>query len=83
MELLEAARRILDARSKKLDYVAPAEIDEAIILVVRLGHGLPAEQVPIEACTVLGFSRVTAGMRSKRYVFKRCSVPDGSARSKI
>ena len=58
-------RSNIDNRSRKLELIAPAEIRAAIDLVVRHAHGIPAEEVPNETCTLLGFSRTTSDMASQ------------------
>nr|WP_304188973.1 DUF3320 domain-containing protein [Rhodothermus marinus]MBO2492354.1 DUF3320 domain-containing protein [Rhodothermus marinus] len=56
-------RSSMDAQYKKLELIAPEEIDTALELVVLLSHGSRWEELPNEACRLLGFSRVTADMR--------------------
>ncbi|ARA93107.1 hypothetical protein AWN76_007990 [Rhodothermaceae bacterium RA] len=56
-------RSNLDPQYKKLELVAPDEIDAAIEQVVFLSHGSVEEDLPNEACNLLGFSRVTVEMR--------------------
>ena len=58
-------RSKIDNRSRKLELIAPTEIRAAIDLVVRHAHGIPAEEVPSETCTLLGFSRTTSDMASQ------------------
>lgn len=75
-------RSTVEARSKKLDYVAPQELDAAIMLVVRLAHGISAEAIPPEACALLGFSRVTSAMRARVDTQVRQLVDDGALQQK-
>jgi hypothetical protein len=48
---------------KKLEYVAPMEISAAIERVIRVSFGMSIDEVPIAACRLLGFARVTEDMR--------------------
>jgi very-short-patch-repair endonuclease len=52
------------AQTKKLEYVSPSEICAAVEHVVREGFGMPADDIPIAVCRLLGFSRVSEEMRS-------------------
>ncbi len=52
------------ALTKKLEYVSPSEICAAVEHVVREGFGMPADDIPIAVCRLLGFSRVSEEMRS-------------------
>jgi len=57
-------RSMLDSRSRKLEYVAPEEIDEAIVRVVEVSVGINAEFIPSSACKLLGFARTSVEMAS-------------------
>lgn len=57
-------RSNLPPASKRLEWVAPEEIDLAIQQVVRKSYGMTDEQVPQAACGLLGFDRVSDDMRS-------------------
>jgi Protein of unknown function (DUF3320) len=51
-------------QTKKLEYVAPEEICAAIEHAVLTGFGMPPEDIPVAACRLLGFARVSEEMRS-------------------
>ena len=57
-------RSDFDPNVKKLERVAPSEIDAAVERVVRHAHGATAEEIPSAVCTLLGFARVTMDMRT-------------------
>ena len=49
---------------KKLEYVSPEEICSAIEHVVLTGFGMSPDEIPVAACRLLGFARVSEEMRS-------------------
>jgi very-short-patch-repair endonuclease len=49
---------------KKLEYIAPEEIQAAIELAIQESFGMNKCDVPSAACHLLGFARVTEDMRS-------------------
>jgi very-short-patch-repair endonuclease len=49
---------------KKLEYVSSEEICAAIEHVVLTGFGMPPDDIPVAACRLLGFARVSEEMRS-------------------
>lgn len=49
---------------KKLEYVSPEEICAAIEHVVLNEFGMPPDDIPVAACRLLGFARVSEEMRS-------------------
>jgi very-short-patch-repair endonuclease len=53
----------LPAQSKKLEYIAPEEIQAAIESALEESFGMNKCDVPTAACRLLGFSRVTEDMR--------------------
>lgn len=55
-------RSDLPAAVKKLELIAPEEIELAIERVVRESYGMTEDQVPQTACGLLGFGRVTEEM---------------------
>ena len=57
-------RSDLPAASRKLELIAPEEIELAIIEVIKASYGIPREDIPSEVCSVFGFQRVTEAMRS-------------------
>jgi hypothetical protein len=57
-------RSNLPPQSKKLDYVAPEEIDAAIKMSVIESFGMKVDEVATSACRLLGFARVTEDMRA-------------------
>jgi len=65
-------RSDLDSAEKKIEWVPPEEIDEAISRVAWLGLGMSEEDVTREAAKVLGFKRVGPKVSSqiKRVVDK-------------
>ena len=57
-------RSDLPAASRKLELIAPEEIELAIIEVVKTSYGIPREDIPSEVCALFGFQRMTKSMRS-------------------
>jgi hypothetical protein len=57
-------RSTLDSRSRKLEYVAPEEIGEAILRVVEASVGINAEFIASSTCKLLGFARTSVEMAS-------------------
>ncbi len=58
------SRAKLPANMRKLDKVAPEEIEQAILLVARESYGVERDAVPASVCEKLGFGRVTEEMRN-------------------
>lgn len=58
------SRAKLPANMRKLDKVAPEEIEQAILLVARESYGVERDAVPASVCEKLGFGRVTEDMRN-------------------
>jgi hypothetical protein len=57
-------RSDLPQSAKKIEYVAPEEIHAAIEQAIRESYGVANDEVPIRACRLLGFFRVTDKMRA-------------------
>ena len=57
-------RSSLPVSSRKLDLVAPEEIDAAILKVVQQSCGMNPDEVPGAVCRLLGFARVTDDMKN-------------------
>ena len=57
-------RSELPPQIKKLEYVSPEEICAAIEHVVLTGFGMPSDDIPVAACRLLGFARVSDEMRT-------------------
>ena len=57
----EVAPQNPDARteSKRLEYVAPSEIGEAVLMVARHSYGIDKQELVGETTRLLGFSRTT------------------------
>jgi hypothetical protein len=53
-------RSLLDPASKKIEYVAPEEIAQAIYSVVQSAFSLSREDVSVSASRILGFQRLVA-----------------------
>ena len=58
-------RSALPPGARKLDLVAPEELEAAVLAVVAGSLGMPADEVPPAACRLLGFPRTTDEMRSR------------------
>lgn len=56
-------RERLEASERKIEWVAPEEIDAALLEVVRLGFSMDAEAAIAGALEMLGFGRVTSRMK--------------------
>jgi hypothetical protein len=56
-------RRNLPNSSKKINYIAPEEIEEAIILVVTDSIGIPQEEAISEVARILGYTRTSEKIR--------------------
>jgi len=57
-------RSDLPQSAKKIEYVAPEEIQAAIERVIQDSYGLAPDEVASYACRLLGFSRITDEMRA-------------------
>lgn len=58
------SRAKLPASMRKLDRVAPEEIEQAILLVARESYGVERDALPASVCEKLGFGRITEEMRN-------------------
>ena len=58
------SRAKLPANMRKLDRVAPEEIEQAILLVARESYGVERDALPASVCEKLGFGRITEEMRN-------------------
>lgn len=56
-------RSHLPAASRKLELVAPEEIQKAVLVVISESYGMPAADVPVAVCRRLGFAQTTDDMR--------------------
>lgn len=61
--LTARSRVALPPQYKKLEYVHDEEIQEAIMFAVRHYYGIGEDEVCVEVLKLLGFERVTTGMR--------------------
>jgi very-short-patch-repair endonuclease len=57
-------RSALPNASRKLELVAPEEIEEAVLLVARASMGIDIDDVPTAVCRLVGFARTTEEMTS-------------------
>jgi very-short-patch-repair endonuclease len=57
------SREALEPTERKIELVAPEEIDAALLEVVRLGFSLGSEAAIVGALEMLGFGRVTSRMK--------------------
>lgn len=62
---------------KKLEFVASDEISAAIEHAVRASFGMGIEEVPVAACRLLGFARVTEEMRAAVRVCAETMIAQG------
>lgn len=58
------SRAKLPANLRRLDKVAPEEIEQAILLVARESYGIERDVLPAAVCEKLGFGRITEEMRN-------------------
>jgi very-short-patch-repair endonuclease len=58
------SRAKLPANMRKLDRIAPEEIEQAILLVARESYGIERDVLPVAVCEKLGFGRITEEMRN-------------------
>ena len=58
-------RSILPNGSRRLEFVAPEEIQRAIVDAVEVARGMNPDEVPTAVCRVFGFARVTDDMKSE------------------
>ena len=58
-------RSAFSPQDKKIEWVAPEELDAAIRFVLQASHGADREEVLREAGRILGFSRTTANIASR------------------
>ncbi len=54
----------LPAASRKLDLIAPEEIQKAIVAVIEDSFGVPAADIPVAVCRRFGFGQTTEDMRN-------------------
>jgi hypothetical protein len=52
----------LDNGSRKIELIAPQEIQAAVEQVVRTSFGITDEEIPLEVCRMLGFVQTSANM---------------------
>jgi hypothetical protein len=52
------------AASRKLEYVAPEEIRQAILKAIGEACGMTPDEVPVAVCRTFGFGRITDEMRT-------------------
>jgi len=65
MQTPEIRTRVsLPSSSKKIEFIAPEEIEIAILQVVDACYGIEKEDIPSEVCQLIGFQRTTEGMSS-------------------
>lgn len=57
-------RSDLPNSSRKIELIAPAEIEAAILKEVSVSHGMPAEEIAPTVCRMLGFGRASQRMSS-------------------
>jgi hypothetical protein len=57
------SREALEPTERKIELVAPEEIDAALLEVVRLGFSMESEAAIAGALEILGFGRVTSKMK--------------------
>ena len=55
-------RSLLPTGSRKIEFIAPEEIEAAILGIVDASYGIAAEEVPAAVCRMLGFGRTTDEM---------------------
>ncbi|HLK65432.1 MAG TPA: DUF3320 domain-containing protein [Bryobacteraceae bacterium] len=70
-------RSNLPASSRKPELIAPEEIRQAIVTVVRDSCGMIPDEIPAAVCRVLGFSRVTDDLVSAICPHRDALVQDG------
>jgi len=58
-------RRRLPASDRKLELVADAEVDEAILISVRQSFGINPDDIPVAATRLMGFDRTLEPMRER------------------
>ena len=58
------SRSELPSASRKLEFIAPEEIEVAMVEVIKASYGIRKEDIPSEVCSLFGFQRVTEAMRS-------------------
>jgi very-short-patch-repair endonuclease len=58
------SRAKLPTNMRRLDKVAPEEIEQAILLIARESYGIERDALPAAVCEKLGFSRITEEMRN-------------------
>lgn len=66
-------------QQKKVELVAPEEICAAIEQTVEQSFGLPAEDVAVAACHLLGFARVTACCLPEQSWYSSTKMPPYAA----
>jgi very-short-patch-repair endonuclease/DNA polymerase III delta prime subunit len=57
-------RNLLESAEKKIDYIAPEELDAALLQVVRMGFSIEQDATVTGALDSLGFGRATANISS-------------------
>jgi len=67
-DMLEAPvrdRSHLPNASRSLRFVAPEEIEQAVLRVIRDGYGVGPDYIPSATCRLLGFQRVSEDMNAQ------------------
>ena len=63
--------------SRKLEFVAPEEIQRAIVDAVGMSYGMNVDEVPTAVCRIFGFARVTDEMKAQVEPHVRALVKAG------
>jgi very-short-patch-repair endonuclease len=71
------SRAKLPANMRKLDRVAPEEIEQAILLVTRESYGVERDNLPAYVCEKLGVGRITEEMRNTILVVLESAIKNG------
>lgn len=58
-------RSALPVASRKIELIAPEELKAAALKIVETSHGIATDELVAEVCRVVGFARVTEGMRGR------------------
>jgi very-short-patch-repair endonuclease len=70
-------RRDLPAASRKLEWIAPEELQQAILTAVDESFGMPIEEIPGAVCRTLGFGRVTEDIKVALVALSEQIVSEG------
>jgi hypothetical protein len=77
------SRAKLPANMRKLDRIAPEEIEQAIVLVARESYGVERDALPAAVCEKLGFGRITEEMRNTVFAVLEGAIKDGVIREAV